>query len=78
MARERDAATQRLWETVYAALTERQRLELDALLVVAPGARVSELERRRVGPAAKIHGRLFDSRSTNRMVIAVGGADGMR
>ncbi|MGH3605586.1 MAG: hypothetical protein ACRDQI_16385 [Pseudonocardiaceae bacterium] len=44
---------------MYAALTERQRLELDALLVVAPGARVSELEleleleRGRVGPARR-------------------------
>lgn len=51
VARERDAATQRLWETVSAALTDQQRVELDALLVVAPGERVSELERWRMGPA---------------------------
>lgn len=50
VARERDAATQRLWETLYAALTDQQRRELDALLVVAPGHRVSELERWRTGP----------------------------
>jgi len=50
VARERDAATQRLWETLYAALTDQQRRELDALLVVAPGQRVSELERWRTGP----------------------------
>jgi hypothetical protein len=48
-ARERDAATQRLWETLYAALTGQQRLALDALLVVPPGRRVSELERWRTG-----------------------------
>ena len=51
MARERDAATQRLWDTLYAALTDQQRREMDALLVVPPGSRVSELERWRVGPA---------------------------
>jgi hypothetical protein len=51
VARERDAATQRLWETLHAALTGPQRLALDALLAVPPGARVSELERWRTGPA---------------------------
>jgi Domain of unknown function (DUF4158) len=44
VARERDAATQRLWERLYAALTGNQRLALDALLAVPPGSRVSELE----------------------------------
>ena len=44
VARERDAATQRLWDTLYAALTFQQRRELDVLLVVPPGSRVSELE----------------------------------
>src|SRR6266568_9066362 len=43
VAQERDAATQRLWETLHAALTGQQRLALDALLAVPPGARVSEL-----------------------------------
>ena len=51
VARERDAATQRLWDTLYAALTFQQRRELDVLLVVPPGSRVSELERWRMGPA---------------------------
>jgi hypothetical protein len=51
VARERDAATQRLWEALYAALTAAQRAALDALLAVPPGARVSELERWRTGPA---------------------------
>ena len=50
VARERDAATQRLWETLYAALTAQQRLALDALLEVPHGARVSDLERWRAGP----------------------------
>src|SRR5438309_1168868 len=51
VARKRDAATQRLWETLYAALTGPQRLALDALLLVPPGSRVSELERWRTGVA---------------------------
>ena len=51
VAREREEATARLWETLSAALPEQQRRELDALLVVAPGGRVSELERWRTGPA---------------------------
>jgi hypothetical protein len=40
VARERDAATQRLWDTLYAALTDQQRREMDALLMVPPGSRV--------------------------------------
>ena len=51
VARERDAATQRLWDSLYAALTVQQRAALDALLVVPPGGRVSELERWRTGAA---------------------------
>ncbi len=51
VARERDAATQRLWDTLAAALTGQQRREMDALLVVPPGSRVSELERWRISPA---------------------------
>ena len=51
VARERDAATGRLWESLYAATAGQQRAALDALLVVPPGGRVSELERRRTGPA---------------------------
>lgn len=50
VARERYAATQRLWETLYAALTDQQRRDLDGLLLVAPGERVSALERWRTGP----------------------------
>jgi len=50
VARERDAATQRLWDSLYAALTGQQRVALDALLEVPPGSRVSELERWRAGP----------------------------
>src|SRR5271165_2517139 len=51
VARERDAATGRLWESLYAATADQQRAALDALLVVPPGGRVSELERWRTGPA---------------------------
>ncbi|MER5625089.1 Tn3 family transposase [Streptosporangium sp. NPDC002544] len=51
VVREREAATQRLWQTLYGALSGQQRLALDALLVVPPGSRVSELERWRMGPA---------------------------
>jgi hypothetical protein len=50
VARERDAAMARLWETLSGALTDQQRMALDALLVVSPGGRVSELERWRTGP----------------------------
>src|SRR5216683_5667429 len=51
VARERDAATGRLWESLYAATADQDRAALDALLVVPPGGRVSELERWRTGPA---------------------------
>src|SRR5260370_18685325 len=51
VARERDAATGRLGESLYAATADQQRAALDALLVVPPGGRVSELERWRTGPA---------------------------
>ncbi|GAA5771421.1 DUF4158 domain-containing protein [Streptosporangium roseum] len=50
VAREREAATRRLWDTLLAAQSEQQRRELDALLVVAPGRRVSRLEEWRTGP----------------------------
>ena len=50
VARVREAATQRLWETVSAAVTVAQRVALDALLEVPAGARISELERWRSGP----------------------------
>ncbi|MFF4779182.1 hypothetical protein ACFY05_40830 [Microtetraspora fusca] len=43
----REAATQRLWETLYALLNAGQRMVLDALLEVPSGARASELERLR-------------------------------
>lgn len=51
VAREREAATKRLWETLHAALTEQQVRELDELLIVPPGRRVSPLEEWRTGPA---------------------------
>lgn len=46
----REAANQRLWETLYGLLNTGQRAVLDSLLTVPPGARVSELDRLRRGP----------------------------
>ncbi|HXA62096.1 MAG TPA: DUF4158 domain-containing protein, partial [Streptosporangiaceae bacterium] len=51
VARLREAATLRLWNTLLAALTSQQRAALDALLEVPAGMRISELERWRTGPA---------------------------
>lgn len=45
-----DAASQRLWDTLYRLLNTGQRAVLDALLTSPPGARVSELDRLRRGP----------------------------
>ncbi len=50
VARVRDEVTHRLWDTLDAALAAGQRVALDALLDVPPGARVSDLERWRSGP----------------------------
>jgi hypothetical protein len=46
----REAANQRLWETLHGLLTPGQRAALDELLTVPVGARVSELDRLRRGP----------------------------
>ncbi|EXU64948.1 transposase [Streptomyces sp. PRh5] len=46
----REAANQRLWDTLYGLLSTGQRAVLDSLLAVPPGARVSELDRLRRGP----------------------------
>ncbi|WP_329613276.1 Tn3 family transposase [Streptomyces brevispora] len=46
----REAANQRLWDTLYGLLNTGQRAVLDSLLTVPPGARVSELDRLRRGP----------------------------
>ncbi|MGW1997778.1 Tn3 family transposase [Embleya sp. NPDC001921] len=46
----REAANQRLWDTLHGLLTTGQRGALDALLAVPPGARVSKLDRLRHGP----------------------------
>lgn len=50
VARVRDQATARLWETLYQQLTETQRGLLEGLLVVGADAEVSDLERWRKGP----------------------------
>ncbi|GAB2804601.1 Tn3-like element Tn3 family transposase [Streptomyces chlorus] len=46
----REAANQRLWDTLYGMLSIGQRAVLDSLLTVPPGGRVSELDRLRRGP----------------------------
>ncbi|MEV6940839.1 Tn3 family transposase [Streptomyces sp. NPDC051172] len=46
----REAANQRLWDSLYGLLSIGQRAVLDSLLTVPPGARVSELDRLRRGP----------------------------
>jgi hypothetical protein len=46
----REAANQRLWDTLYELLNTGQRAALDSLLTVPAGARVSELDRLRRGP----------------------------
>nr|WP_228925428.1 DUF4158 domain-containing protein [Streptomyces sp. DH7] len=46
----REAANQRLWDTLYGLLNTGQRAVLDSLLMVPPGERVSELDRLRRGP----------------------------
>jgi len=51
VARVRDDATQRLWDTLAGLLTARQCRQLERLLTVAAGGRFSDLERWRRGPA---------------------------
>ncbi len=51
VARVRDEATQRLWDTLAGLLTARQRRLLERLLAVPDGGRFSDLERWRRGPA---------------------------
>jgi len=51
VARVRDEATQRLWDTLSALLTGQQRGMLERLLDIPDGARFSDLERWRKGPA---------------------------
>ncbi|MFI6803383.1 DUF4158 domain-containing protein, partial [Streptosporangium canum] len=50
VARVRDTATDRLYETLYEVLSPRQRMILQMLLEVPDGRRASDLERWRKGP----------------------------
>ena len=50
VARVRDSATRRLWDVLAGMVSPLQAAELDRLLDVADGSRVSELERLRSGP----------------------------
>lgn len=51
VAQVRDESTQRLWNTLFRRLTAKQREMLERLLEVPDGARCSDLERWRKGPA---------------------------
>lgn len=51
VARTRDEATNRLYDTLYRLLTPRQQAILELLLEVPEGSRVTDLERWRTGPA---------------------------
>ncbi|MFF5211064.1 DUF4158 domain-containing protein [Streptosporangium sp. NPDC000396] len=51
VARERDAATQRLYDTLAAGPTDEQVVGMENLLEVPPGKKVSEWERWRTGPS---------------------------
>jgi len=51
VARVRDEATERLWDTLSGLLTARQCRQLERLLEVPDGRRFSDLERWRKGPA---------------------------
>ncbi|MGH9120743.1 MAG: DUF4158 domain-containing protein, partial [Acidimicrobiales bacterium] len=53
VAQVRDETTERLWQTLSCVLTVGQRHVLDQLVEVAPGARVSDLERWRKGPTPR-------------------------
>jgi hypothetical protein len=53
VARVRDEATQRLWETLYGLLSPAEALVLERLLDVAQGDRVSALELLRRGPTSE-------------------------
>lgn len=72
VAREREAATRRLWETLCAALSEQQRRELDALLVVPAGKRISQLEEWRTGPARASGPQMIKALSRVAEIIASG------
>lgn len=56
VARVRDAATSRLWDTLAAPITAAQPAALERLLEIPEGARTSDLERLRRGPT-RVSGR---------------------
>jgi hypothetical protein len=59
VAKVRDGANQRLWETLHNLLSAEQRTLLDSLTKVPEGERVSQLEKWRKGPV-KASGRTMD------------------
>jgi hypothetical protein len=74
VARVRDAAMQRLWDTLAAPLTAAQAHTLEQLLEIPDGARTSDLERLRRGPT-RVSGRAMAAaldRVSELTAIAVG------
>jgi hypothetical protein len=77
VARVRDQATQRLWDTLYSLLSDEQRRTLDRLLVVAEGKRTSDLDRLRHGPV-RVSGPQMEwalDRAAELAGLGVGGVD---
>jgi hypothetical protein len=72
VAQVRDTATQRLWDTLYELLTASQRAVLERLLEVPDGARFSDLERWRKGPAQPSGRNLEKALSRVAEITAVG------
>ncbi|MBJ7611391.1 MAG: DUF4158 domain-containing protein [Candidatus Dormibacteraeota bacterium] len=72
VAQVRDEATQRLWDTLYELLTASQRAVPERLLEVPDGARFSDLERWRNGPAQPSGRNLEKALSRVAEITAVG------
>ncbi len=72
VAQVRDDATQRLWDALYELLGAKQRAILERLLEVPEGARFSDLERWRKGPAQPSGKNLEKALSRMAEITAVG------
>jgi len=72
VAQVRDDATQRLWDALYELLTTSQRAMLERLLEVPDGARFSDLEHWRKGPAQPSGRNLEKALSRVAEIAAVG------
>ena len=72
VAQARDEAMQRLWDTLFRRLTATQREMLERLLEVPDGARLSDLERWRKGPAEPSGRNLVRALTRVSEIMAVG------